>query len=199
MPFRRLLSFALVPMLAGMIMGAGCIFSPEEEDPEPIPEELLPRTSQANVIHNLQVIYNDKVRSALERRQAYEQLLPPDGTPEEDAFLFFFQPADIANGLPASWPKSEEIAAHQAIFDAQEAGDIYSIELRITASDPVPLNPQQQGREDWTEISATNVYLRVMFNIEDGLEVNGGQAEYRFAPPVSGLYVINEWTDLPRP
>ena len=62
---------------------------------------------------------------------------------------------------------------------------------------------------DWQQIFASNVYLRLMFNPNDGLEVNGGQADFEFAPELTkppaqpgglyGGYWIGEWTDLPRP
>jgi hypothetical protein len=185
-------------MLMGLVLGVGCIFSPDEEPPPPeVPPEIVPRTSPENVLKNLQAIYNDKVRSATERRQFYEQLLPPEGTPVEDAFTFHFQAVDIGGEIPPSWPKDAEIAAHDALFRAQESGDVYSLELRITHDDPEPVN--QIGREDWLEIFASNVYLLLMYNIQDGLEVSGGQAKFLFAPPVDSLYVINDWTDLPRP
>ena len=205
MPLRRFLTLALVPMLLGLVMGSGCIFSPDEEDPPgDLPPEILPRTSPDNVLKNLQAVYNDKVRSAVDRRQIYEQLLPPGpepppGPPVGQAFIFNFQPADIDNGLPPSWGRDEELAAHRAIFDAQESGGIYSLELRITHNPPADLNPPEDGRDGWKEIFATNVYLRLMINPDDGLEVNGGQAEFKFAPPIDGLFVINDWTDLPRP
>jgi len=200
MPLRRFLTLALVPMLVGLVTGAGCIFSPDEEDPPgDTPPEIVPRTSPENVLKNLQAIYNDKVRSAIDRRTLYEQQLPPEGAPVDVAFKFNFQPADIEQGLPPSWGVDSELAAHRAIFDAQETGDIYSLELRITNNPAADLSPPEVGREGWKEIFATNVYLRLMFNLEDGLEVNGGQAEFKFAPPVEGLFVINDWTDLPRP
>jgi len=201
MPLRRFLTLALVPMLVGLVTGAGCIFDPKDEPPQQDPPpEILPRTSPENVLKNLQAIYNDKVRTAIDRRQIYEQQLPPEPPPAQgQAFIFNFQPADIAGGLPPSWGRDDELAAHRAMFDAQESGGIYSLELRITNNPAADLNPPESGREGWKEVFATNVYLRLMFNLEDGLEVNGGQAEFKFAPPVDGLYVINDWTDLPRP
>jgi hypothetical protein len=203
MLLRRYWALALVPMLTAFLAGAGCIFSPDEEPtPQPTPEELKPRTTPDNVIADLEIIYNDKVRSATERRELYQSLLPPDGVPPGNAFLFHFQPADIiAHQLPESWPKDEEIAAHDRIFHAQDNGQIYSLELRVTRNPAADLNPPQVGREGWKEIFATNVYLRLMFNVDDGLEVNGGQAEFLFAPPdtTTGLFVINDWTDLPHP
>ena len=200
MPLRRFLTLALVPMLLGLVTGTGCIFDPEDEPtPEPVPEEIVPRTSPENVLKNLQALYNDKVRTSIDKRQLYEQQLPPAGTPTEDAFKFKFQAADILQGLPPDWGRDPEVAAHKAIFDAVESGAIYSLELRITHDDAGPLTPTEIGREDWEEIFATNVYLRLMFNVDDGLEVNGGQAEFKFAPKVDNLYVINEWVDLPRP
>jgi hypothetical protein len=203
MPLRRFLTLALVPILMGLVMGTGCIFDPEPGDPpgDP-PPPILARTSPENVIKNLQAIYNDKVRTAIDRRQFYEQQLPPaDANPDSGrAFIFNFQPRDIEeHGLPPSWGRNEEVAAHKAIFEAQEAGRVYSLELTITFNPAADLNPPEAGREGWKEIFATNVFLRLMENLEDGFEVNGGQAEFKFAPPVDGLYVINDWTDLPRP
>ena len=200
MSLRRFLTFALVPMFAGLVMGAGCIFDPgDEPDPEPVPEQILPRTSEGNLIRNLQVIYNDKARTAIDRQALYEQQIDTGSDPNT-AFIFKFQPADIAAGLPPSWGSSEELTAHRAIFEAQESGEIYSLELRIIFQEPaIPLDPPEDLRPNWTEIFASNVYLRLMFNAQDGLEVNGGQAEFKFAPAVNGLFVINEWEDRPRP
>jgi hypothetical protein len=201
MLLRRFLTFAVVPILMGLVMGTGCIFDPKPGDPpgDP-PPPILARTSPENVLKNLQAIYNDKVRTSIDRQEFYKQQLPPaDAAPDSGAFIFNFQPADILLGLPPSWGRNEEVAAHKAIFDAQEAGRVYSLELRIIHNPPADLNPPEAGREGWKEIFATNVYLRLMENLEDGFEVNGGQAEFKFAPPIDGLYVINDWTDLPRP
>jgi hypothetical protein len=91
------------------------------------------------------------------------------------------------------------MAAHDGMFSAQDNGNIYSLALAITHGPAIDLDPPQQGREGWKEIFADHVHLRLMFNPEDGLEVNGGQAEFLFPPPVGGRWFIGEWKDLPRP
>ena len=178
-------------------MAAGC----NEETTQPEDDSLvLPApTTPENVVAGMQVIYNDRTHSAIERRQAYENLLSDGLGPPAEAFIFNFQPSDIINGLPPSWGRDAEVAAHRAIFDAQEAGDIYSLELRITHDPAGPLTPPEDGREGWQQVFATNVYLRIMFNTDDGLEVNGAQALFEFPPAHDGAYRIARWTDLPRP
>src|SRR4030095_7727563 len=115
------------------------------------------------------------------------------------AFDFNFIPVDIQNGLPPSWGLDAELAAHRAIFEAQSAGDVYSLELRITHNAAQDLTPPEPGRRGRKEVFAPTVYLRLMFNIEDGMEVTGGQANFLFPPAHDGKFKIAEWFDLPRP
>ncbi len=199
MPPRRLSRLAFGTLAVVLALSSGCIFDSEPDPkPDPIPgPELLPHRSPENLIRNLIMIYDEKVRTAVERREAYANLFPPDDVSPELAFRFKFQPADIDFGLPPSWGRDEEIAAHEELFQAQESGEIYSLDLNILYDDPTDLN--EQGRDGWKLIFATNVHLRLMFNPEDGLEVNGGQAEFKFAPPVETIWYLNEWVDLPRP
>src|SRR5688572_14922471 len=199
MSLRRLTGLMFGILALVITLSSGCIFSPEEDDePDPTPPvALLPHDRPENLIKNLITIYDDKVRTAVDRREAYESLFPPDDAAPELAFQFKFQPADIALGLPPSWGKDEEIAAHEALFLAQEAGEVYSLDLNIIYDETEDL--QETGRDGWKLIFATNVHLRLMFNPEDGLEVNGGQAEYKFAPPDGTTWFLNEWVDLPRP
>jgi hypothetical protein len=196
-PRRTLPLFALACVLIGGF-AVGC----EEDDPtEPGDDSLvLPAlTSPENVITAMQVVYNDRTHGPIERFEAYATLLTNDLDPPERAFKFIFQPSDIQNGLPPSWGRPAELAAHEAIFNAQSAGDIYSLELRITHDASQDLTPPEVGREGWKELFATSVYLRLMFNNEDGLELNGAQAEFKFPPPADGKFRIAEWIDLPRP
>src|SRR4030095_9094404 len=115
------------------------------------------------------------------------------------AFDFNFIPVDIQNGLPPSWGLDAELAAHRAVFEAQSAGAVYSLELRITHNAAQDLTPPETDREGWKEVFATNVYLRLMFNFEDGLEVNGAQSIFKFPPAEAGDVKRGEWIDLPRP
>ncbi len=219
MPFPRFLPFVAVLAVALTLTGAGCIFSPDEDDdpPPPVDPFNFKYAPPDSLLINLQTIYNDKEHSAIERRNEYEKLFfpgDPDVDPPVIGFIFRFQPADIQNGLPESWGLDSEVAAHEGLFNAQENGDIYSLQLAITRGPATPLDPAPAGREEWQEIFASNVYLRLMFNPNDGLEVNGGQAEFLFAPDLDqpiyapsnpdsiasyGRYWIGEWKDLPRP
>jgi hypothetical protein len=177
---------------------AGCIFSPDEKEPEPDPPDPIPTpTIPDNVIAALEVIYNDKTRGANERFQAYENLFPP-ADDDSLSFIFFFQPDDIEPGEEGSWGLAGELEAHRNMFRAQEEGQIYSLELRIQRQPPEELEFPQPGQENWVQIFATNVNLRLMFNPNDGLLVDGGQAEFKLAPKNNRWY-MTEWKDLPRP
>ena len=182
---RRILS-----VVALVFFVAGC----NEESTRPEDDSLvLPElTTPENVISALQVVYNDKTHSKEDRLAGYASLL-------DTAFVFHFQPADINEGAPPTWGIEEELTAHQAIFEEQSAGRIYSLELTITHNPPRALTPPEQDRDGWQEVVATNIYLRLMLNIEDGIEVNGGQANFKFPPAQDGLFRIGDWTDLPRP
>lgn len=219
MQFPRFLPFMAALAAALTLTGTGCIFSPDEGgDPPPPPEAFnFKYTPPDSLLINLQTIYNDKEHSARERRDVYQTLFlqgDSNADPPVPGFIFRFQPADIANGLPESWGLDAEVAAHEGLFNAQENGDIYSLQLAITRGPATLLDPPQAGREKWMEIFASNVYLRLMFNPNDGLEVNGGQAEFQFAPDLTkpiyavsnpdsiatyGQYWVGEWKDLPRP
>jgi hypothetical protein len=54
-------------------------------------------------------------------------------------------------------------------------------------------------RWGWQEVFAPFVYLRLMFNIQEGIEVNGSQGRFLFPPAESGRFKIAEWSDLPNP
>ena len=181
----------ILSVVALVFLVTGC--NEETTRPQPQDDELvLPAlASPEHVIAAMQIIYNEK-HSAESRRAGYASLL-------DSAFVFHFQPADINDGLPPSWGLEDELAAHAGIFGAQSANRIYSIELRVIHDPAGDLSPPEVGREGWQEIFATNVYLRLMLNPEDGLEVNGGQAEFKFPPAKNGQFKIGDWTDLPRP
>jgi len=204
-------------VLAALALSApGCIFNPDddEEDPPPPAPLRVSRSQPDSLLVTLQRIYNAKEYTMIERLSAYDSLfLRQSDDPPRLGFLFEFQPADIAQGLPPSWGIDPELEAHRGLFTAQDNGEIYLLELRMTygAVDSLEVTEPETG---WDTIFVSNVYLRLMFNPNDGLEVNGGQAEFTFAPdlysartrpaptghnPYFQSYWIAKWKDLPRP
>ncbi len=163
-------------------------------DADPIPPPARP----VDVIRAIEVIYSDQVRTAAERVAAYQGLLASDAAGLPD-FTFKLQPADIMNGLPAAWGYATEVAVHEGIFGAQESGDVFSLTARLQLLPPSDPDPPVPGQEGWKQVFATNTYLRLMFSPNDGLEVNGGQAEFLVAPAAAGRWYVAEWQDLARP
>jgi len=197
---RRLRLLIFAASLSLVLCGLGCIFGTEPGPPDEIPPpEIPPPTSAENLVKAIQVIYTDKIRSATERKLAYENLLaPPPGCPPDtcEAFLFDFQPVDEQAGTPASWGGSEEIQSAENIFQAHESGAIHELTLTIQYLPAEDLN--DVDRPGWKEVFATNVHLRLLTTPQDGFEVLGGQARFR-AYPAQGRWWLGEWIDLERP
>ena len=164
--------------------------------PEPQPPGLRPLTAPENLVYNIEVLYNDEVRTAAERRIEYEKLLaPPAGRDTCRSFFFEFMAPD-EQGTPDLWGRDQEIQAHANIFQSQASGEIYSLALEIEVLPPEDLNnPERPG---WKEVFATNVHLRLLTNPYDGFEVIGGQEIFR-TYPAGEHWVIGEWIELPRP
>ncbi len=157
-----------------------------------------PPVTPEDLILDLAMIYNDQVRAAAERLQLYTDLFPPAAHDSLPGFVFNFQPVDIPPDGEPSWGLEAELLTHQHIFQAQENREIFTLELHIDHSPANAVEYPESGQEGWQEILATNVNLRLMFNPEDGLLVDGGQASFLFSRADDRWY-INEWTDLARP
>jgi hypothetical protein len=69
----------------------------------------------------------------------------------------------------------------------------------VTHGPAIDLIPSVPGGEGWKEVFASHVYLRIMSNLEDGSELNGGRAVFVFSPPSDGNWQIAAWMDLPGP
>jgi len=196
---QRVIVRLVLLLTLGLVLASGCIFSPKEDPPRPDPPPAIPEpiTPEA-VIEALQVIYNDQVRNALERRDLYENLFSPADHASVPGYIFRFQPIDVEPGEEPTWGLDSELSAHENMFRAQENRDIFSLELTIQHTPPELLEFPPIGQEDWVRIFATNVFLRLMFNPQDGLLVDGGQAEFLLAP-ADGRWYLVDWKDLPRP
>jgi len=195
MSIRRAL--ALAPIVLALV-ATGCLFSPDNKDPEPDPPAEIPAPdTPEHLLDALEVIYNDTVRSASQRLQLYTNLFPERDDPTL-AFIFLLQQSDIDDGLPPSWGRDVEIAVHERMFEAQENRDIFSLRLTIRYDPAAPLEFPPTGQESWMEVRATNISLRLLFNPDDGLEVNNGRARFKMAPDNDEnptRWYIAEWKD----
>lgn len=140
---RVLLASSLVGVLA-----AGCTteVKPVDED------EYKPRTSPANVAHNLVVSYSKR---EIER---YAELLAED-------FQFFFDAATRPAGIPIFWTRLEDSTGTARLFRASDVTDI-----RITLTYGVDKPVTQVGRDKWRWIQVTDTFLEV-----DQPPVGGGE------------------------
>jgi hypothetical protein len=166
------------------------------DDHKPVEEAiwLPPLDFPEHPILALEAIYNDKVRSAPERLQAYESLLaPPAGCDTCPSFQFFFNYRD--EGGRDVWGRDEEIRAHRGLFQAQDDGKIESLTLDIEFLPAEDLT-HPYGPPGWKSIYATRIHLRLLDGSSSGFEVVGGHAEFRIYP-AQGRWVIGEWSDLP--
>lgn len=199
----RLPFLALLAVTATLgLYDAGCIFNPKPDPPVIERDPIPPPTTPDNLIAALEVIYNDAARDAQERLLLYEDRIAESG------FKFKFQPSDVGTDpsgtgarIPPDWGRDEEIRAHERLFSAQQSGEVYSLTLDIERQSDREIDPPQEGKEGWRLIWATNVQLRLMFNPNDGLEVNGGQADFYLAPDdpeQPSRWWIGEWVDRPR-
>jgi len=160
--------------------------------PEPLQPFVLPGyAAPESLIATITAIYNDPWQPTSRRKDAYRNLFA-------DEFQFHFQPQDIANGLPESWSWLSEYQSNEKIFRAQDRGDVLSLTLELDCDPAVDLAPPQPGREGWKEIFCRSVRLRLMFNPNDGLEVDGDQARFLLKPG-DGRWYLADWTDLPSP
>jgi hypothetical protein len=187
----------LMALVLSLAMALACnedISPPDFE--EPTPEVIPAPDSPENLIEAIAVIYEDELRTADERFDAYENLFPAD---ESDLqFVFHFMASDVQHGLPPSWGLAEELEVHRHLFDAQAAGGVFSLTLSLQylAAEPLPL--PDIGQEDWRQVRVTNTNLRLLHTPNDGFEINGGQARFCLAPE-NDRWFICEWHDLPRP
>jgi len=197
-PARRQLLFLAGALACLLALLTAC----DDDSLKPGPEEVGPLTLQAtapeSLITGLMRVYNDVLHDAAERHAFYADLFPPAAHDSLPGFIFHFQSVDVEPGEEATWGLDAELSAHENMFNAQAARDIYSLALSLGYAAPEPLGFPEPGQEDWVMIFVSNCYLRLMFNPQDGLQIDGGQAEFILAPADDRWYIV-DWTDLPRP
>jgi len=166
----------------------GCTENPQA--PEPPAPEPLPDSSPAAVLRTISTLFNDRQRPAVERSRLYDQLFAPEAA-------VFICPSPPARPTDCPYPFRPDQA--REVFEGLENGTLHAMNVELTHGAAILLDPPEPGREDWQEIFVTNLYLRVLINLEDGYETNGGMAKVLFEPRTNDQWVIAEWTMMGRP
>jgi hypothetical protein len=203
--------FCFFPLLVSLFLVlflAGCWnpFKPHTGDGDGTPtEELLPRSTPQNVLHNLRVIYGvmdnnlNTPEDAHNLALKYRDLFDPQ-------FRFYFLPGDVPPGLPEGWwGKNDEVAGFDTLMTKRALGIVTEIQLswspgaavrdnRMEGDPPVLLHP------DWMWVHVNSVLLDVVEG-DHTYRVANGLAEFFCGPDPadSTLWVITEWRDVQTP
>jgi len=187
---RALALVALIGLVAGALGGCWNPFAPDDGGGgggDPI--EWKPRTSPANVLHNLQTAYKNKMVDE------YLDCMAED-------FVFLLNPKDVENDPtlePGYWGKAEERLIHQQMFgDEGEHAD--RIELRLTqVGDPLPVNPGDGTGTHYQYKEAVD--LKVYMGVWTYLATAPSMYQFRIdqdqvGPDGEQLWEIWRWQDL---
>jgi hypothetical protein len=169
----------------------------DDEDATTAPPTPPDFSQPENLLSRLAEVYNMTGRNADDRLADYAELFPA-ADDDSLSFLFIFQPDDVAPGEDPTWGLDGELNAHQNMFQAQEDGQLHSLQLALTHQPPQPIANPEPHQQNWVGIFVINVNLRLMLNANDGFLVDGTQADFKMAPRGGRWYIV-EWRDLPRP
>lgn len=161
-------------------------------DPLPVrdsPAAYPPPTSPENLVSALEVVYNDKVRTAAERLESFSSLFAP-------SFAFHYWEARGDSLVERTWGLEEEIEGTRCLFERQDTGAIYSLTLAIREKEV--REPDGGYPAGWKELRAGRVDLRLLYNPDDGLVLNGGSTRFICAPS-GGRWLITGWFDPAEP
>lgn len=178
---------ALVLGLSPFLLINGC-----SEEVVPPNTQILPQTSEDNVLNNFQVAYRTR------RIDEYARLLASD-------FQFWFDPVTRDElGIPF-WTRMDDSLQTEQLFTSADVTKIV-IELDWNPSDVKPSN-QLPPRDVWTQLFLTDVYLDVDFapvgREETTYRVENQQQRFYFrrgrtyppSGPTDTLMYIVEWRD----
>lgn len=185
---RKLLLSSLVGAIALGTIGCWNPFAPPESDGPEHVYTYKPRTSQENVLYNLQTAYVDK------NAKEYLACLAEE-------FLFYTTEDDQQNAadpLPESWGKYVEQKIHERMFD-----EVDKISLTLTFKDSVYKESQTGDPMDATWEFGEDVDLTVVPPGIVAYYANAPQEfHFRIDPLETGdngeiLYEIFAWYDNP--
>ena len=199
---RRFLFLVLVAASITGVVLLGCSDKSTKPKPRDCQDCLLARTSPANVLNDLRVIYSvmdnnlNTPEDAHNLALKYRDLFDPQ-------FKFYFVPSDGPPGFPEGWwGRDDEVAGFDTLMTKRALGIVTEISLSWSpgaarpdnrvdpGSPPAPLHP------DWMWIHVTSILLDIVQG-ENTFRISNGVADFYFAPDPadSTLWVITEWYD----
>jgi len=200
---RRFLFLVLVAASITGVVLLGCSDKSTKPKPRDCQDCLLARTSPANVLHNLRVIYSVMDNNLNTPEQAhnlalkYRDLFDPQ-------FKFYFIDGEAPAIAPEGWwGKNDEVAGFDTLMTKRALGILTEIKLSWSPGAAVPDNRVDPGsppallHPDWVWVHVTSILLDVVAG-QNTLRVSNGLASFYFAPhPAdSTLWVITEWREM---
>jgi hypothetical protein len=200
---RRFLFLALVAASIVVLVLSGCLDKSTKPKLQSCQDCLLARTSPANVLNNLRVIYSvmdnnlNTPEDAHTLALKYRDLFDPQ-------FKFYFLPADAPPDYAEGWwGRDDEVAGFDTLMTKRALGIVNEVRLSWSPGAAVPDN-RNSGPPDfvllhpnWKWIHVTSILLDVVVG-ENTLRVANGLADFYFGPDPadSTLWVITEWRDM---
>jgi hypothetical protein len=147
------------------------------------------------LLRAIQVLYNDTVRTAQDRFDAYANLFPPTDHPILPSFVFRYGGNDIG-APPIRWETAEELDVHRNLFQAQDGQKISELTLNLTYSHPTDLDPPIPGRKGWKESFVTSSYISFQRPGEESVRIDVRDTRFVMAPGDDRWYIV-DWYELP--
>ncbi len=174
----------------------GCSDPTRPKPPQSCSTCLVPRTSPANVLQNLRVIYgilDNGVKTSEQAhslaQQQYRSLFHPD-------FKFYFLPTDVPPDYPQGWwGKNPEVNSLDSLLTQKALGSLTDIKLSWNLGPAEPDN--RVGAPPKGMHIKVNLILLDVIQGDVTFRVNNGVADFYFVPDPADttLYVISEWYD----
>jgi hypothetical protein len=198
--------FPLLVSLFFLLFLAGCWnpFKPDTGPGDGTPtEELLPRSTPQNVLHNLRVIYGGMDNNLNTPEDAHTLALKYRDLFDLQFKFYFVQGQEPAIAPEGWWGTNDEVDGFDTLMTKRALGIVNEIQLTWSPGAAVPDNrvsetpPYGPLHPGWLWIHVTSVLLDVVQG-PNVLRVSNGLAEFYFAPDPADTtkWVITEWRDI---
>jgi hypothetical protein len=200
--------FVFLALVVASIMGvvlSGCFDKSTKPKPRDCQDCLLARTSPANVLNNLRVIYSvmDNNLNTIFLPENVHTLVLKYRDLFDPQFKFYFVSGDAPPSFPQGWwGRDDEVAGFDTLMTKRALGIVTEIELSWSPGTAVPDSrlapdpPYLPLHPDWMWIHVSSVLLDVVEG-DHTYRVANGLADFYLGPDPadSTLWVITEWKD----